>query len=329
MKSFCFLGLGLVLLSPFVSAGRYELRAVDSVTISRDRNFAFYWSTYPYVLASNSPLSTYKRCEGALKFDLSKIPDNAKITSIYLVSHHALTPKERPIIELYWSDDDNWTRKTAKGGSCPPKTLLYRTGEVPGRLGSFILPMDSSRHDFSADLKDNVLTLVLRCAKFVPKKECGVCLGDHKGGGPPTLVICTGSGHIQTFGRGGVDSTGTRLRLCATGCPAAGSRVTFRVECGLDLKAPGVLFFGVSRSSWGGITLPLDLASLGAPGNFLYTGLEVGPLAVPNGGGGGSLVVPIPSGSLTGRFFAQALLFDSKANRLQCVFSNGLDLGIG
>gem|GEM_PF-5606141 len=203
--------------------------------------------------------------------------------------------------------------------------MLASTGEIPRKWGTLIFPIDTRRHDFSVDLKDNYLTLMVTCIKFLPKKDCGVVLSE----GNPTLVICTSPGHLYPFGTGGMDSTKARHRLSATGCTARGGKLSVRAECGLDIKNPIVLFLGVSRTTWGRIPLPLDLTPFGAPGNHIYSALEAGPFSIPNGGGGGTLVLPIPAALPPGRVYMQSLLFDPKANSLGTVWSNGLDVEIG
>jgi hypothetical protein len=97
---------------------------------------------------------------------------------------------------------------------------------------------------------------------------------------------------------------------------------------------PGALFLGSSNRNWNALPLPFDLTGAGAPGNWLYTGIE---FLLPhswqqvNGRWASTALLSVPNDArLTGAtVFAQSFLVDPTANQFGVVFSRGLALGIG
>ncbi len=95
------------------------------------------------------------------------------------------------------------------------------------------------------------------------------------------------------------------------------------------------LFFGLSDKSWNGLTLPYDLAAIGAPGNNLYTGLDVvAPFTltqVSTTSYGANPIFPLPNDSkLIGfKAFVQSYYGDAKANAAGLVASDAMELTIG
>ncbi len=91
------------------------------------------------------------------------------------------------------------------------------------------------------------------------------------------------------------------------------------------------LIFGTSKSSYGGLTLPYDLKAIGAPGNTLYTSMDI-LLPFPMNAVGtmwnARLVAPIPNDSkLAGvTFYTQSYYADAKANAAGLVTSNAIEL---
>ena len=79
---------------------------------------------------------------------------------------------------------------------------------------------------------------------------------------------------------------------------------------------------GVSNTAWSGLTLPFDLALVGAPGCRLLVSAEV-QVALSAGAGAGDWSVPIPASpsAIGAQFFQQVMVFDS-VNPFGAVFSD-------
>jgi hypothetical protein len=141
-------------------------------------------------------------------------------------------------------------------------------------------------------------------------------------------------GLLERFGRSGALSANDTLGLVAEKPSDLIPGGTVTVSTTTFFKTyPGILFLGSSDRSWGNLTLPLDLTGIGAPGNSLYTGIE---LAFPHSwqrtmiGWAAPVRLTIPNQSdwIGISVFAQAVVADS-ANQFGAVFSNGVVLGIG
>ena len=97
----------------------------------------------------------------------------------------------------------------------------------------------------------------------------------------------------------------------------------------------GNLMFGVSRTTWGSIPLPLDLSLLGATGNNLYVSMDlVLPYNTGRGGRGGTgtssrFRTTVPAQTPIGlTFYAQAYYLDANANTAGLVTTRGLSIVI-
>lgn len=141
-------------------------------------------------------------------------------------------------------------------------------------------------------------------------------------------------GLVGQFGTSGKPSGGDTLTLVGdgSGCVPGG---TARVTTATMVKSyPGALFLGSSDQQWLSIPLPLDLNGIGAPGNHLYTGME---LQVPHswaqiGGRWVSQVsLPVPNQNvwIGVVVYAQSAIIDWQANQFGAVFSNALSIGVG
>ena len=81
--------------------------------------------------------------------------------------------------------------------------------------------------------------------------------------------------------------------------------------------------FGFSRTKFGGVSLPVDLTSYGAPGCTLYVSLDVlFPLAVASGKSSWTLSVPPDTGLLGFRFYQQGIVFEAGANVHNAILTN-------
>ena len=95
------------------------------------------------------------------------------------------------------------------------------------------------------------------------------------------------------------------------------------------------LFIGLSDKTFNGLTLPYDLGAIGAPGNTLYTGLDViVPFTlkqVSTTSFGANPIFPLPNDNkLIGfKAFIQSYYADAKANAAGLVASNAMELTIG
>ncbi len=103
---------------------------------------------------------------------------------------------------------------------------------------------------------------------------------------------------------------------------------------GLKKAYTAVAIVGTSRATFGSLTLPFDLAPLGAPGNSLYarpTFLFSLPLTQSGGSYGGSLSLPLPSDPwfAGAKFFGQVFFADKASNSLGLVFSGGVEMNLG
>lgn len=91
-------------------------------------------------------------------------------------------------------------------------------------------------------------------------------------------------------------------------------------------EVAGAIALGLDDMTWAGLTLPLDLGVVGAPGCALQSAVEVSLPTVASGGGLLATMVLPADPAIVGRMlFAQGLLLDPAANALGVVVS---DLGV-
>jgi hypothetical protein len=84
---------------------------------------------------------------------------------------------------------------------------------------------------------------------------------------------------------------------------------------------------GTDAPSWLGVTLPIDLALLGAPGCTLHTAIDAHELRT--GTTAWPITIPATAALLGNRYRAQAFVFDAPANPLGATTSNALELRLG
>ena len=93
---------------------------------------------------------------------------------------------------------------------------------------------------------------------------------------------------------------------------------------GLAPSQIGAIYFG-NRNTWGGLSLPASLASIGAPGCFVHVGLTV---VIGLGTGNGTANFNAAVGNvpaLVGKeLLVQYVCVDPGANTLNVVTTNGL-----
>ena len=118
--------------------------------------------------------------------------------------------------------------------------------------------------------------------------------------------------------------------LSGQGTPTLGSKFAAHLAQ-TPAKTATVFLLGDSRSRWGALPLPLELAFLGAPGcKALASGLLQIPLLVSTSGTAQApFVIPNLRELAGDRLFMQALVLDPGANKFGLVVSNGLEIRIG
>lgn len=137
---------------------------------------------------------------------------------------------------------------------------------------------------------------------------------DHPAAWNPVGIACTGSAGTPVL-------TGD--------LPWLGDQFTARIT-NLPASSTVMLLLGSSRSSWGSLRLPLDLAAWGMPGCTLYTnGILLVPVSVQGGSGVATVTVPNAANLLGVPFYAQALATDPPANPVGVVLSNAGEGRVG
>ena len=178
---------------------------------------------------------------------------------------------------------------------------------------------------------------------FVFSANSGSLLADIKIPGNPgrgqypldAFVAGGGNGQsVRRFGSSGSFSTRESARLLASN-QALHPGGSLEVMCRpFSKNYTGNLMFSLSNTTWGAITLPLDLSLIGAPGNNLYIGMDlVVPFNTSGGGGrniGSRFQAAIPAQAPVGlTFYTQAYYLDSAANAAGLVTTRGLGLMLG
>ena len=271
--------------------------------------------------ATTSPPARY---DHAMAFDASR-----KV----IVLHGGKDGNGDDLADVWEWDGSDWTDVTPAGSFGPSAqsghVLVYdppseRVALVGGNGGSW-----------SWDGKDWTILVAQgsapparthTVAAYLPGKRV-VMFGGDSGG---TALDDTWSLSMRLFARftnfgQGCASSATPTALSATTPPKLGSTFGLRLS-NLGSLTPGILLFGFSDKSWGGISLPLDLAFLGMNGcNLLVSwNVEVN-FTSPRAGGVLDLPLPIPTNpTLEGlTFYNQAWVLDPKANAFGVGTSNG------
>lgn len=141
-------------------------------------------------------------------------------------------------------------------------------------------------------------------------------LGSLNGG---AAWVLSGRPFVESYGTGCAGAVAS-----ASGVPAVGS--SFTLELDAAVAVPALLFLGASDTTWNGLSLPLDLGPLGAPGCSLLTGPQA---MVANGTditghAGQPVFIPADAGLIGRTVYAQWATMDAAANPFGAAFSNGL-----
>ncbi len=160
---------------------------------------------------------------------------------------------------------------------------------------------------------------------YDPVRRCVVLFGGR--GGPwldETWVYApVDPASWAPFGAGCAGPAGTPvLAAGAFQLPWLGDPFTLEATM-LPAAGAAALAFGLSRTAWGSVALPLDLGALGAPGCLLLTRPDVCvPLAISAGRASSTVLVPYDPSLLGAVFYNQVAASDPRANPLGIVLSN-------
>lgn len=130
-------------------------------------------------------------------------------------------------------------------------------------------------------------------------------------------VHCTGQGQVAPSQKlQGLPKLGSIFGVSLSGAPAL---------------APYLVVSGASKTQWGSLSLPLDLAPLGAKGCQLLASIDFASAGLADASGQGlfSFLIPQDTRLLGIGWHQQAIVFDPKANPLGLTFSDGGSVLIG
>jgi len=140
-----------------VDTNRYVVTPFESVSISQsstwqDNRLRAYYST------------SLGNVSGFLLFDVTDIPDTDCVTGMtlrcYLEDAYG-SPASNPVVDVYYSGDDNWTRMTAAPGSLSLDELLVDDVPFTVYIPFYDFVLDVAAHDWSVDLLDNRICIGL------------------------------------------------------------------------------------------------------------------------------------------------------------------------
>ena len=251
---------------PLLSAGArlgaqtkvYKCPCLDSVCLDMTRGSVWRDNRVrAYTGSGASPLDIH----GLLKFDFSKVPDASNILAVRMVltlEHRYGSPRNKPVVDVFWSADDKWTRAAAtKANGTPAAWVNWHVVDFFGNVHVF--PLDLAAHDFTADLKDDLVTLGIDNVN--PAYSYVYFFGPtgSPAGPAPYLEVVTGGGPTRqrVIGKGCKDSMGKDVALTVSkGCVCLGSPVPLQVRVSGALKTTALPAAGKNSSKWGGVPLP-------------------------------------------------------------------------
>lgn len=273
------------------------------------------------------------RIYGLMQFDVSKVPDTALIFAARLVTTNEQafsSPMGQPVVDVFYSADDVWTRATAgQSSGTPAATMAWRVVDFSQLTHTWHL--DLAAHDLTKDLADDRVTLGLYNVKTAYSYFYLIGPSGSPTGPAPYLElhVMPGPSLHPTIGLGCNDSGKTAVQLLARqGLVGPGTPVPLEIRCSATLAPFGVVAIGAGTASWGGIPLPLDLAFAGAPGCRIWAGLDFlfSPLQLFTGGNAFEPMIPNNSALKGFPLFFQALVIDPGANALGIATTNAKSL---
>jgi len=111
---------------------------------------------------------------GFLLFDVTSIPPGSTISSMHLqcsLEPMFGSPYSDPLVNVYYSPDDNWTRATATPGSLSLGALLAGPTAISTWIPSYDFVLDVGAHDWHSDLLDGRITIGFRNSKIPTVEE--------------------------------------------------------------------------------------------------------------------------------------------------------------
>jgi len=133
------------------------------------------WELTPFESVSICPAQTWTdnrhrayyntnwlNVNGFLLFDVSAIPDDAVVTEMtlrcYLENDYG-SPYSNPVVDIYWSDDDGWTRSSVTPNQLSLNDLVVNDIPFIQYVPTYDFQIDMGAHDWSIDLADNRICL--------------------------------------------------------------------------------------------------------------------------------------------------------------------------
>jgi hypothetical protein len=152
-----------------------------------------------------------------------------------------------------------------------------------------------------------------------------VCGDPNSGAALRSHVATSGQAGFAPYGGGCAGTSGKAPRILASGVPSLGN-AAFAVQLADGpASSAAVLHLGISRASYGGILLPLDLSLIGMSGCTLFTSIQGYFGAGTSITGSASLGLPIPATPFLGgsEAFLQWICVDPGANPASLTASGG------
>jgi len=137
-----------------MGAHRYVVTPFESVSISDQ-----------YVWTDNRHRAYFDgsmRVNGFLLFDISGIPDGDTIVGMTLrcyLEEAFGSPYSNPVVDVYYSADDGWTRDTMQPGALSLDVLLLNDVPFTTFIPYYDFVLDTGAHDWSGDLADNQICI--------------------------------------------------------------------------------------------------------------------------------------------------------------------------
>ena len=137
-----------------------------------------------------------------------------------------------------------------------------------------------------------------------------------------SLFVLGTQAQVNTVGTGCAGASGTVPSLSSPDSPTIGGSINISVNG--TPSTPGLLFFGLSNTTYSGLSLPLDLTSFALPGCSLYNSIDV---TVPIGTDGtGTWTSPLPVAPSGATMYMQAFMLDFVFPTNYGAMTNGLEV---
>jgi hypothetical protein len=255
----------------------YVITPFESVSISQsqvwqDNRHRAYWS------------SSLLNVNGFLLFDVTQIPDNAQIVSMTLrcyLENAFGSPYSNPVVDVYYSEDDNWTRMTATPGSLSLDVLLANDIAFTSYVTYYDFTLNVAAHNWSQDLLDNRICIGFKNdVQYYSYVYFFGAYGSPTGPAPELTIVTT------TGVPGNVTITMTPINPPIQ-IPANGGSFNFNVNVTNQESTPQNFFAWVdvtlpSGSSYGPVLGPIPL-TLPALASISRVRTQTVPAAAPTG----------------------------------------------